>query len=687
MKTPSALLKFIAKALLNAVGVGLLGDVVVDVLPDVAEDVWKWWNKGRPPAALEKEVEALAQMPDAELREQAEQIAAEEAGNRPAPLRRELADYLAQVPDAIRRSRRSPADPSGRTVAPGRAPRRPADLLPFLPTRLPRFRPGDRPGVGDWQLETLLGVGGFGEVWKARNPFRPNAAPVALKFCLDAEAAKSLRNEVRLLDHVESAGRHPGIVPLLRTYLSAEPPCLEYEYVAGGDLTGIIQVWHAAGEPPGPPRAAAVVRELAEIVSFAHRLNPPIVHRDLKPANILIQPYGRGVQRFRITDFGIGGLVAGQALRQEKALSSRTRTALSTAARGAYTPLFASPQQMAGAPADPRDDVHALGVIWYQVLTGELTSGAPSGLSWADGLLRRGMSQKEVRLLASCFDSAADKRPADVGMLLQRLDELSQARTPSPRPPSKPRLPALPPPAPVPQARRTADAALPPPPYAHPAPDDRMQRIVPWALAAIALLALLGLVGMIFAVGAIGLFGRHEAAVPASRAPDETTPAAARPIAKEPSGDRVPTPEEAPKKPDSKTPDPEPPPKKPEGKEPAATEAVLRVEVLTDAYVRAVADEEAVHDMRCYRMPTDDAPVGLLTLDEVRDWIRKRLGKQPPLTEVDLLTGKDSAAATSGRVIQLLHRDIGTMPRLASDSSVGAMTTVVKPSRLAPCDS
>jgi eukaryotic-like serine/threonine-protein kinase len=57
----------------------------------------------------------------------------------------------------------------------------PADVLPV---RLPRFWPGDRPaGVGDWGLEELLGVGGFREVWRARNPYL--ADPVVLKVCLN----------------------------------------------------------------------------------------------------------------------------------------------------------------------------------------------------------------------------------------------------------------------------------------------------------------------------------------------------------------------------------------------------------------------------------------------------------------------------------------------------------------------
>src|SRR5437660_61495 len=83
----------------------------------------------------------------------------------------------------------------------------------LLPARLPHFKVGDRPaGIGDWELEELLGVGGFGEVWKARNANLPD--PVALKFCLDPQAAAVLRNEAALLGRVMHQGRHPGIVRL-----------------------------------------------------------------------------------------------------------------------------------------------------------------------------------------------------------------------------------------------------------------------------------------------------------------------------------------------------------------------------------------------------------------------------------------------------------------------------------------
>ena len=91
-----------------------------------------------------------------------------------------------------------------------------------------------------------------------------------------------------MLDRVMSEGRHGGIVPLLHTYLSADPPCLEYEFVEGGDLTGLIQEMHT-GRTIKPDVANRLLLRLAEIVAFAHKAEPPIVHGDLKPANVLVR--------------------------------------------------------------------------------------------------------------------------------------------------------------------------------------------------------------------------------------------------------------------------------------------------------------------------------------------------------------------------------------------------------------
>src|SRR5262249_23888382 len=304
----------VGKAALNAVGGGVAGDVLCDVLPEVARKVCDWWGAGRSPAERKAEVEALAQAPPAEVHAAVEQAVAAVAADQPPEVRRQLSVYLSLVPAAVRASLRRPADPGGlHGAAP---PEGAAPGPPLPPCPLPRSRRGARPLAGiDWELEELLGAGGFGEVWKARNPQFDAVPPVALKFCLDPAAKdRLLRHEAAVLNQVMRQGRHPGLVSLQHTYLGADPPCLEYEFVPGGDLAGVIREWHQT--PAGPDladRATRLLLELARIVAFAHGLNPPIVHRDLKPANILVSggsaPGATG-GFLKITDFGIGGLAA-----------------------------------------------------------------------------------------------------------------------------------------------------------------------------------------------------------------------------------------------------------------------------------------------------------------------------------------------------------------------------------------
>jgi serine/threonine protein kinase len=442
MRTPVALLKFVAKAALNAVGGGVAGDFAVEVVPDLARDVWKWWGKGRPEEQLREEVQELAQLQPIEARQQAEQVVAEEAAGQPESVRRALTVYLSQIPSAIRQSQRRPADPSGRSVASGLSLQKPDDLLPLLPARPPRFQPGDRPpGIGDWELEELLGVGGFGEVWKARNPHL--AQPVALKFCLDPAAAKVLRNEAALLGRVMvmSRDRNPGVVRLLHTYLSAETPCLEYEYVPGGDLTGLLGRWHRGRPATLVEQAARMMSDLADIVAFAHRLDPPIVHRDLKPANVLLQPTPGAIVSLRVADFGIGGLAAKQSLRLSRE-GGTSGQFLTRALRGACTPLYASPQQIRGEDPHPTDDVHALGVIWYQALSGDLTAGVSA--DWRDELAERGVPGEHLSVLAACLSSREEKRPPNAGTLAERLKALVKPKSSPTIPVAKPLPPAEP---------------------------------------------------------------------------------------------------------------------------------------------------------------------------------------------------------------------------------------------------
>jgi serine/threonine protein kinase len=156
--------------------------------------------------------------------------------------------------------------------------------------------------------------------------------------------------------------RSEGIGPLLHGYLNNDPPCLEFPYIGGGTM---IRQFDECRESEGsfsPPRAQEIIQQIAEIIGQAHRANPRLIHRDLEPSNVLVERFEDGKFMLRVTDFVIGAVASQPVLDQSRSGSSMVGN-LSSVLTGAYSPLYASPRQMRGNKADPRDDVYALGVI------------------------------------------------------------------------------------------------------------------------------------------------------------------------------------------------------------------------------------------------------------------------------------------------------------------------------------
>jgi serine/threonine protein kinase len=190
-----------------------------------------------------------------------------------------------------------------------------------------------------------------------------------------------------------------------------------------------------------PRGAAKLIEWLARTVGNFHRLNPPIVHRDLKPANILVTTGAEGRIGLKISDFGIGGLAAGREIERSQTRPSAGGASCSIA-RGSYTPLYTSPEQVRGAEPDPRDDVHALGVIWFQLLSGDIAHGAPTGLDWTEDLEAKGMTREQIGVLASCFSSRRERRPTDGAALAEKMDALFDLRRRGAPEPPKPQFTA-----------------------------------------------------------------------------------------------------------------------------------------------------------------------------------------------------------------------------------------------------
>ena len=326
------------------------------------------------------------------------------------PFRKELIDYLTPMPGLVRRFLTRPSDPDGVTVPAGLQIYKPEDLLLFLPPHLAQLRPGQEPkGLENWKLSELLGFGETSETWLAYDPGDDDVAPVALKFAIEDETIASVREQQQVFVDVFALAGESGIVPLHSVFLESTPPALEYAYLTGYDLASLIWDWKWLYDSAKPEAALKLVRRISDIVGKAHAKG--IVHRDLKPSNIRLHPTDGGKFTLWVCDFGWGQIASARSLTMHRGTPRSEQLRLSW--RGAYSPLYASPQQTRKDPPDPRDDVYALGVIWYQLLKRDPHAAAPVGHEWVEEFRHAGVTDAQARLLGACLSTRPDKRPAD----------------------------------------------------------------------------------------------------------------------------------------------------------------------------------------------------------------------------------------------------------------------------------
>ena len=207
--------------------------------------------------------------------------------------------------------------------------------------------------IGRYEIVEELGRGAMGSVFKARDPAVGRI--VALKTIHSAalEGAQSEEYRARFYREARASGvlAHPGIVPVFDVGEDAGAPFLVMEFVEGRTLADVQK----KGERYSLDRISEIGQQLADALGYAHRQG--VIHRDIKPANILMtsrEVYGS--ERPRITDFGIAKLAASEITSTGQLLG---------------TPSFMPPEQFTGAPIDGRADLFSLGVILYNLATGE----------------------------------------------------------------------------------------------------------------------------------------------------------------------------------------------------------------------------------------------------------------------------------------------------------------------------
>src|SRR5438034_1175659 len=235
-------------------------------------------------------------------------------------------------------------------------------------------------------LEGEIGRGGMGVVYRARDERLKRG--VAVKV-LPPELAFREEIRIRFLREAETAARlsHPHIVPIHS--VGEGPDGLVYIVMAYVDGESVAAKLKRRGQLPSE-EARRIMLETADALGAAHALG--IIHRDVKPDNILLEG-SRG--RVVVTDFGIA-----------KALSSTTGSATLTATGVAIgTPHYMSPEQAAGdREIDGRSDIYSLGVVSYQMLTGELPFQAPT----VPGILMKHITERAPLVTERCNDCPDD---------------------------------------------------------------------------------------------------------------------------------------------------------------------------------------------------------------------------------------------------------------------------------------
>ena len=277
---------------------------------------------------------------------------------------------------ALRDSASGPTEPPRRHKGPPSAP-----ALAAVAARFPQF-----------EVRQLLGVGGMGAVYEVRQPQLDRI--VALKVMLpevadDPKFAERFTREARALAKLN----HPNIVAVYDFGQAGDWFYFVWEVVDGANLRQTMRAGRLTAA-----QALAIVPKLCDALQFAH--DEGIMHRDIKPENILLDKKGR----VKIADFGLAKLLGAEP----------DDPSITVTGVGMGTPRYMAPEQLDDAKnVDHRADIYSLGVVFYEMLTGELPLGASRSprppLAWTCGWMKSSCAHWRRNLRAATSTSAKSK--------------------------------------------------------------------------------------------------------------------------------------------------------------------------------------------------------------------------------------------------------------------------------------
>jgi serine/threonine-protein kinase len=293
--------------------------------------------------------------------------------------------------------------------------------------------------IGPYEVRALLGAGGMGEVYRARDTRLKR--DVALKilpasFAADPERLARFQREAEVLASLN----HPNIGAIHGVEEGDGIRALVLEFVDGPTLADLIARRAGPSGPAGLPldEALPIARQIADALEAAHERG--IIHRDLKPANIKLRPDGA----VKVLDFGLAKLTqvvgrdfspAGSEDPAYAMTASPTMTSPAMTRLGVIlgTAAYMAPEQARGRAVDKRSDIWAFGCVLYEMLTGKQVFVAGETISDAIAAILKNEPDWHVlpaetpsnirTLLFRCLQKDVKKRVRDAGDIVLELDE------------------------------------------------------------------------------------------------------------------------------------------------------------------------------------------------------------------------------------------------------------------------
>ena len=286
--------------------------------------------------------------------------------------------------------------------------------------------------LGPYEVLALIGAGGMGEVYLARDPRL--GRDVAIKVLPhDRVADESRRQRFVQEARAASALNHPHIITIHEIQSANGIDFLVMEYVRGKSLDALIP---RQGMRLGEALRIAIA--VADAVECAHKHN--IVHRDLKPANVMVATDGA----VKVLDFGLAKLLTDDT--SDSHAPTRTADAVITK-RGAVvgTLAYMSPEQANGEPVDARSDVFSFGAMLYEMVTGQRAFAGKTAVDTLAAVVRDhpkplrevvpGIPAELEHIVVRCLKKEPDRRfqhMGDVRVELQELKETFDSGPPAP---------------------------------------------------------------------------------------------------------------------------------------------------------------------------------------------------------------------------------------------------------------